>query len=385
MEEVRIEANDELVMKLLHFFITEQGYSPIVLHGAKNEIWLENLDENYQIIRIVSNYIHNEEQLNFDLFRTKKIVQKIKQKTMSFHLSTLSLFVNLGDNVDIQPYTHMNHVYCAGIQTVRDLKKYDFIINEFPNITKNTNFKEKGMELFLKITKDISDKNENESLKAEEVFKKKTPYVTYGIIIINVLLFLATYLFGNGSNDIITLLNFGANYGPLVRVGEIYRLVTCAFLHAGILHLFLNCYALYIIGSQIESFLGKVKYILVYLFSALTGSMLSIIFSDSISIGASGAIFGLFGSLLYFGYHYRVYLGTVIRSQIIPLLLLNLVLGFMLNGMDNAAHIGGLVGGLLMTMALGIKYKSSKSEKINGIVISSIYLIFLSCLVIFNH
>ena len=86
MEEVRIEANDELVMKLLHFFITEQGYSPIVLHGAKNEIWLENLDENYQIIRIVSNYIHNEEQLNFDLFRTKKIVQKIKQKTMSFHL-----------------------------------------------------------------------------------------------------------------------------------------------------------------------------------------------------------------------------------------------------------------------------------------------------------
>ena len=79
MEEVRLEKNDELVMKLLHFFITEQGYSPIVLHGAKTEIWLENLDENYQIVRIVSNYIHNDEQLNFDLFRTQKIVNKIKK------------------------------------------------------------------------------------------------------------------------------------------------------------------------------------------------------------------------------------------------------------------------------------------------------------------
>ena len=101
MEEVRLEKNDELVMKLLHFFITEQGYSPIVLHGAKNEIWLENLDENYQIVRIVSNYIHNDEQLNFDLFRTQKIVNKIKKKTMSFNITTLSLIVNLGDNVDI--------------------------------------------------------------------------------------------------------------------------------------------------------------------------------------------------------------------------------------------------------------------------------------------
>lgn len=385
MEEVRIEKNDELVMKLLYFFITKHGYSPIVLHGAKNEIWLENLDENYQIIRIVSNYIHNEEQLNFDLFRTGKIIQKIKRKTMSLHLSTLSLFVNLGDNVNIEPYTHHNHVDCAEINTVKDLTKYDFIMNEFPNIIKSTKFKEKGMELFVKITKDISDKNEKDSMKAEEVFKKKTPYVTYGIIGINILLFFATYLFGNGSEDSMTLLRFGANYGPLIRMGEYYRLITSAFLHAGIFHLLLNCYTLYIVGSQIESFIGKAKYVLVYLFSALTGSLLSIIFNDSIGIGASGAIFGLFGSLLYFGYHYRVYLGTVIRSQIIPLILLNLLFGFLLNGIDNAAHIGGLVGGMLMTMAAGIKYKSSRLEKINGVIISTLYFVFLIVLAFFYH
>lgn len=385
MEEVRLEKNDELVMKLLHFFITEQGYSPIVLHGAKNEIWLENLDENYQIVRIVSNYIHNDEQLNFDLFRTQKIVNKIKKKTMSFNITTLSLFVNLGDNVDIEPYIHSNHLDCAEVNNVKDLKKYEFIMNEFPTITKDTNFKEKGMELFMKITKEIGEKNESDSIKAEEVFKKKTPYLTYFIITINVLVFFATYLFGKGSQDSLTLLRFGANYAPLVKNGEYYRLITSAFLHAGIFHLLFNCYALYIVGMQIESFLGKTKFLIVYLFSALTGSLMSVIFNDSICVGASGAIFGLFGALLYFGYHYRIYLGTVIKSQIIPLILFNLALGFVLNGIANSAHIGGLVGGLLITMTLGVKYKSSKSEKINGLIISLIYLCFLIYVAFFFH
>ena len=385
MEEVRLEKNDELVMKLLHFFITEQGYSPIVLHGAKNEIWLENLDENYHIVRIVSNYIHNDEQLNFDLFRTQKIVNKIKKKTMSFNITTLRLFVNLGDNVDIEPYMHSNHLDCAEVNNVKDLKKYEFIMNEFPTITKDTNFKEKGMELFMKITKEIGEKNESDSIKAEEVFKKKTPYLTYFIITINVLVFFATYLFGKGSQDSLTLLRFGANYAPLVKNGEYYRLITSAFLHAGIFHLLFNCYALYIVGMQIESFLGKTKFLIVYLFSALTGSLMSVIFNDSICVGASGAIFGLFGALLYFGYHYRIYLGTVIKSQIIPLILFNLALGFVLNGIANSAHIGGLVGGLLITMALGVKYKSSKSEKINGLIISLIYLCFLIYVAFFFH
>jgi len=70
MEQIALNNNDEMVIKLLHYFITEKGYSPIVLHGAKDEIWLENLTGNYQIVRIVSNYIHNDEQLNFDLFKT---------------------------------------------------------------------------------------------------------------------------------------------------------------------------------------------------------------------------------------------------------------------------------------------------------------------------
>ena len=127
-----------------------------------------------------------------------------------------------------------------------------------------------------------------------------------------------------------------------------------------------------------ESYLGKAKYLIVYLFSGISGALFSMIFGspNALSIGASGAIFGLMGSMVYFGFHYRVFLGNVIKSQIIPLIVLNLVIGFLSNGIDNAAHVGGLVGGMLSTMALGIKYKSTTSEKVNGIIVSVIFLAF---------
>ena len=82
------------------------------------------------------------------------------------------------------------------------------------------------------------------------------------------------------------------------------------------------------------------------------------------------------GALVYFGYHYRVYLGTVIKSQIIPLIVLNLLLGFYMPGIDNFAHIGGLIGGTLMSIALGVKDKSSWFERMNGWIITIIFLAF---------
>ncbi len=377
MEEIMLEKSDELVMKLLHFFITEQGYNPIVLHGAKNEIWLENLENSYPVVRIVSNYIHNDEQMSFDLYRTKQILKRVKKKTCSFHMEALSLFLNLGESVHIDDYTRFGNISCANIQKISDFKKYPFILEEFPTITKKTNFKEKGAELFMKITRDISKKNEEESKKAQNVFEPKKPVMTYLLIAINTIVFLAMYLFGEGSRDVSTLVYFGANYGAAVRNGEYYRLLTSAFVHIGLLHFIMNNYALYIIGAQIESFLGRFKYIVVYLLSAIMGNLLSIVFSEYISAGASGAIFGLFGALLFFGYHYRIYLGTVLKSQVIPLIVLNLIIGFTISGIDNAAHIGGLIGGYLLTMAVGVPYKSTRAEKINGWILTSIFAVFL--------
>lgn len=370
-----VSKSDELVMKLLHYFITEKGYNPIVLHGAKDEIWLENLNEDYKIVRIVSNYIHNDEQFDFDIFKTKKIVNKIKKTTFSFNLSTLSIFINLNEN--LKPKESYGNIDIVNLKKFNDIKKYKNVMEIFPDITKSSDFKEKGFELFLKLTGDINKKNEQEGLKAEEIFKPKKPVITLILIIINLILFLLMYIFGKGSNDALTLIKFGAFQKELILGGEYFRLITSAFLHIGVLHLLFNTYALYVIGSQLESFLGKIKFLIIYLVSALSGSLLSMLFPISISAGASGAIFGLLGSMLYFGYNYRVYLGTVLKSQIIPLIVINLLFGFLMSGINNAAHIGGLIAGILITMGLGIKYKSTKSQRINGFVLLSIFFGFL--------
>ena len=102
-------------MKLIHYFITEQGYNPIVLHGAKDEIWLENSEQEYQIVRIVTNYIHNDEQFDFDIYRTQQIMKRIKRKTFSLRMNALSIFINLGENV---------HLKDTEIENIDSIRKY---------------------------------------------------------------------------------------------------------------------------------------------------------------------------------------------------------------------------------------------------------------------
>lgn len=134
-------------------------------------------------------------------------------------------------------------------------------------------------------------------------------------------------------------------------------------------------YALYVIGRQVESYMGRFKYILIYFFSGIMGNLISMICSTNASIGASGAIFGLLGTLLYFGYHYRVYLGNVLFNQILPLIVYNLVLGFMVPGIDNFAHIGGLIGGFFMASSLGLKYRKDKGNQIHYMIATILLVI----------
>ena len=267
----------------------------------------------------------------------------------------------------------MKNYYMKKFKEIKIFQK-----DNFSDITKNTDFKEEGMDLFIKLTGEIASTNEENNIKAEKIFRVKTPIITYSLVIINVLVFLSMYIFGNGSTDINTLVNFGAIYSPLIKAGEYYRLLFAGFIHIGIIHLFVNMYSLLAIGTRLESLIGKWKFLIVYLVSLIVGNLMSMLFiGNSISAGASGALFGLFGALLYFGYHYRVYLGSMMASQIIPILLINFSLPFFLSGIDLAAHIGGFAAGLLTLWALGVEYKSNKSDKINGLILLLMFVIFL--------
>lgn len=382
MSTIVMNKKDEIIMRLVHYFVTEQNYTPIVVNGVKDEIWLENQDGPYKIVRINANYIHNEEQYKFDVFKINNVMRQIKRKTVSFSMNTLNILLDVNDEIHIPEEKHINSVI---IKNMKDAKKK--LKNEsFPDIDLKLLDESTGMDLILNVTKDINEKTEKDNKVYESTFKPKKIIITNIIIAICIIAFFITFISSSGELDAITLLKYGANYAPFVKLGgiNILRLISSAFLHGGIIHLLFNMYALFIIGTQVENYIGKWKFIAIYLLSAISGNLLSCIFSNSVSVGASGAIFGLLGALLYFGYHYRLYLGSVLKNQIIPLILLNLVLGFVMSGVDNAAHIGGLIGGYLSMMALGINGKTSKSDRINGSVVLVIYLVFLSYVVFFR-
>lgn len=371
IDESILDNKNMLVMKLIHYLIVEKNYNPIVLQGAENEIWLENLDADYKIVRIVTGKIINDEQLKFDIFKTNRIIKKIKKKTFTFSIKTLSIFLDLEKDIEV---TVPKNIEFINVKDENELKNNNIIEMVFPDMKDKLKYTEEGMQLFLKITTDINEHNIKDNEKVEKVFKPKYPIITYLLMVICVFAYIFPILYNNDQY----ILNKFCIYGNYVRSGEYYRLLTGTFLHGNIIHLLCNMYALYILGSQLESFVGKIKFLIIYLFSALTGSLLSLVFlNNGVSIGASGAIFGLAGALIYFGLHYRVYLGSVVKTNLIPIIILNLSLGFVMKGIDNWAHIGGLIGGLLANMALGVKYKSKTSERVNGIIISIIYLSFL--------
>ena len=377
METELMQDNKNVItMKLLHYFITEKNYNPIILQGVENEIWLENLEEDCKVVRIVSGYIHNDEQFNFDVFKTKRILKKIKKKTFSFSLNVMSIFLDMGENVT-KEINEDPKLMCVKVTDEKDIEKNSIIDKIFPDLAKKMEYNEDGIELFVRITNDINKHNQEDASKLDQLFRSKVPYITYLFVGINIILYIIPILLGQYTN----LINLYAVYGPAVKNGEYYRLLTGIFLHGNIIHLGFNCYALYIIGSQIESFLGKIKYFIIYLFSGIMGALFSVLLGGNYaSIGASGAIFGLMGALVCFGYYYRVYLGNVVKTQIIPLILFNLALGFMMSGIDNFAHIGGLIGGILITRALGVKDKTTTFEKVNGWIIVLIFSAFIGYL-----
>ncbi len=381
--EIRLDSNDLLIMNLVHYFITEKNYNPVILRGVNDEIWLENLDNDYKLIRIVSHYIHNKEQLNFDRFKLNKILNNLKKKTFSINMPIISIYTSLGEDVELPVENNILSILISNNSEIRN----DHLITAFPDIVEKTSHEEKGIELFMKISDDINKESLEKSKKIEKIFSMKKPIITYFIIGICILLYFFMVIEeGNFNLSTYVLLKFGANAGIFTKSGQYFRLFTCIFLHAGLIHIICNMYSLYVIGPQIESFYGKLKYLFIFLFSGICGSLLSLGLSldNTVSVGASGAIFGLLGSILYFGYHYRVYLGNVLKSQILPIIFINLMIGFMVPGIDNFAHIGGLIGGIFASMAVGIPDKSQTSDRANGCVLLLIYLIFIIYLAFFQ-
>lgn len=198
------------------------------------------------------------------------------------------------------------------------------------------------------------------------MYQKKAP-CTIALAAVNIIVFLILSFQGM-TEDAGFMLEHGAMYTPdIIYAGKYYELFTCMFLHYGFEHLMNNMLALVLLGWQLEHELGRVKYVLLYLLSGLAGNLLSLsvdLYTEeyAVSAGASGAIFGIIGALLYIAVRSRGRVGSVSGRGILFMMALTLYHGFTSGGVDNSAHIGGALAGFVLAVILYRRNRNPRQQ-----------------------
>ncbi|RAO99963.1 Rhomboid family protein [Petrotoga sp. 9PW.55.5.1] len=208
--------------------------------------------------------------------------------------------------------------------------------------------------------------------------------ITNSLIAINGLIFILMFLFGGFSafsNPRIYIL-FGAQLGNLIKAGEWFRMITSMFVHGGLFHIFFNMFALFYVGNLVERTYGKERFISIYLITGLFGNLLTHLFMPgAISVGASGAIFGLIGLLFGAGFRHDTpsILRPVTGTALLPIILINIIWGFLPGAnINNFAHLGGLAMGFTFGWLTSIRFTKRSYQIWKSISYVSFGLIAIS-------
>ncbi|PLR87691.1 rhomboid family protein [Bacillus sp. V33-4] len=360
---------DYLFWRLALYFISKQHYRIVQLSNEQTELWLEKTEQKQaQIIRLVRYNLDWGNWLQRDIELTATNGERIRKQLRHRELKVVNIYVTPYPPVDDysfhieKPYSHPDlpktmvstHIIdrANGLSALEAVGQY---FHDSISFTANGEYTEQDVEAVKQaaLTEAV-----NKAKKEKAVFEYGRPFFSYIFIAIQVMMFLILELNG-GSTNTATLIEYGAKSNPHIIAGEWWRFFTPIVLHIGILHLFMNTLALFYLGPLIERIYGNIRFVVIYLFAGFTGSLASFAFSPSLSAGASGAIFGCFGALLYFGLiHPKLFFRTM-GMNVIVVIAINLGLGFAIPGIDNAGHIGGLAGGFL---AAGVVHFPEKKK-----------------------
>lgn len=356
---------DYLYWSIIWKFTSKYDYQFITSTENQKEIWLENTNnKEFPLIRIIRHDIDWANWLKRDVERTIQNGEQIRKKLYRKPLQVINIYVTKYAPVDdyefiklpvtyqktkLQSYILASESFATSIQILEKQLNMAFAIQ----LQDEENISE-GQVQYLK------EKTLAESVKKvkeeQKVFVTGKPFFTYVFMIIQVFVFLLMEMNG-GSTNSATLIQFGAKYSPYILQGEWWRFFTPMVIHIGFIHLLMNTISLYLIGAEVERIYGNTRFLIIYLFAGFSGSLASFMMSPSLAAGASGAIFGCFGALLYFGIVYPKLFFRTMGQGVIVLILINLAYGFSVPGIDNAGHIGGLIGGFLAAGVVSLPKK----------------------------
>lgn len=354
--------------RLTSYFLIEEGYRLIHLHEKKQELWLDNpAQKKRPVIRIQMKELSWSSIVERDIEQVMRVCEDLRKQMGRLKLPLVNMYITpfkpVGDTSEwfdkpLQSENEkisLNNILIDAENADEQLKQLETELGipadtfQVPTKLDESTVTNERSVVINYITTKVSD----EQVQA----RKEKPYVTYVLLAIQIAVFLIMTFTGGTSTNTFNLVRWGAKFNPLIFAGEWWRFITPMFIHIGLLHLLMNSVVLYIIGPMAEKLYGKWRYALIYVLSGITGVVASFAFNINVAAGASTAIFGIFGALLYLVVLKPHIYARSLGISIAGLVVVNLVVDLFSQGIDLAGHIGGLVGGFLIAGALSMPHQ----------------------------
>ncbi|AOM82632.1 Rhomboid family protease [Salisediminibacterium beveridgei] len=377
--------------EVLYHLIIQEKMRLIHMNETEETAWIEDDRREYsQIIRISRKNFDWSNQLRGDIQRTQKTAEDLRKKLNLRQANVINLILSQFTPIDdyeellsgALPFTAGGKGQFRTILLTMDQLEERFFplateweLTETPSFIPVPQLEVQGNETeIIQTMKHMIKKASRDRQNQEQsLFLQGKLRLTTLLIGVVVPIFLWMEYVGSTTSTL-TLVQFGAKYDPLILEGEWWRFFSAMFIHIGPFHLLMNSLALLFLGGAVERIFGSKRFLVIYFVAGLFGSVASFVFNDNISAGASGAIFGCFGALLYFGAkHKRLFFRTM-GMNVIVILAINLAFGFLVPMVDNGAHIGGLIGGFLASAITGLPNHSRDKSMLTALLATLLLL-----------
>ncbi|WP_017728318.1 rhomboid family intramembrane serine protease [Halalkalibacterium ligniniphilum] len=366
--------HDLFFWQLVHYFVTERHFR--VLDMNQKEVWLESEEtKSRKVLRVIRTDIdwgnHLKQDASSAVTRFEALRRQLGLRQLEGENLYVTVFPPVDDWSDLREPTYADRkkktkVYTSLlIQDEIEREKALMEVGERLHMSLPTFLEayEDSETLIREYRKEIKQAANARMKRERELFLYGKPIMTF-VLLAMIGVMYALLERNGGSTNLLTLIEFGAKYNPAIIEGEWWRFFSSMFLHIGFLHLFMNSLALFYLGGTVERIYGTSRFILIYFTAGLFGSIASFAFNEQVAAGASGAIFGCFGALLYFGTIYRKLFLRTMGMNLLVILGINLAFGFAIPVIDNGAHIGGLIGGYLASSIVHLPNHKGRARQV---------------------
>ncbi|WP_174613806.1 rhomboid family intramembrane serine protease [Virgibacillus ihumii] len=378
--------------KLAYSLVEKDGFEIIHINENEEELWLEKYEnKKSSVVRFVHRNFQWSNQLKRDIAavfqKTKALKRFLQGKKVEIHNVYIAGDAPVDEwellkkpmQLNEKHPMHMHVYYLTDDAGFTEKKRLREALGSSGPIADNEDLDIEEQVNFYKAR--LKARYQNRKQEDQDVFSRGKPLFTYILLVINILIFMMLELNG-GSTNTKTLIEFGAKYNPaIIENNEWWRIITSMFLHIGPVHLFMNMLAVYFLGVAVERIYGSWRFIFIYFLSGIGGGLASFAFTTHVSAGASGALFGLFGALLFFGLiHKRIFNQTMGKNLLI-IIVINIVFGFTVPSVDMGAHIGGLITGFVASAIVHLPANRKLLVQLPAFIL---YAVIIFLLIIFG-